>query len=354
MLSSHRLAIRRKLLRWYERNKRDLPWRRSRDPYAIWIAETMLQQTQVKTVIPYYEKFLAAFPTVVRLARAPRQTVLRHWSGLGYYRRAENLHKAARQIVRRHGGELPRQPAELRALAGIGDYTAGALLSIAFHKPFPAVDGNVRRVLGRLLPLQDEHELRRTAEALVPTKKPGTFNQALMELGATVCTPQNQRCPDCPLRSACVTAIHPAGTTTAQNNNRRCAIDVVWPLAIVRRGGKILLRRRGSKGLLAGLWEIPGGVVNKCESIAATLARHLPSLGLSLGQAKQIGVFHHAITYRRIRAPVYLIEAAEKRDIALPRPSWRWVEPAKLNERATSSMTVKAVNLLTAHEKSSR
>jgi A/G-specific adenine glycosylase len=354
MLSSHRLAIRRKLLRWYKRNKRDLPWRRSRDPYAIWIAETMLQQTQVKTVIPYYEKFLAAFPTVDHLARAARPKVLRYWSGLGYYRRAENLRKAARQIVRWHGGELPRRPAKIRALAGVGDYTAGALLSIAFDQPSPAVDGNVRRVLSRLCRVDDKRQLSRIAEALVPKIKPGDFNQALMELGATVCTPKNQRCGDCPLQSACATAFHPPVATTANGKNRKRAIDVVWPLAIVRRSGKILLRRRAANGLLAGLWELPGGALNKRERVGAALARHLPSSELGQEQAKKIGVIRHAITHRRIRAPVYWIEAGINRSKDLPNRSWRWVEPSKLIKQATSSMTIKAMSLFFAHEKSSR
>jgi A/G-specific adenine glycosylase len=353
MFSSHRLVIRRKILRWYDQNKRDLPWRRSRDPYAIWIAETMLQQTQVKTVIPYFEKFLAAFPTVDHLARAPRQRVLRHWSGLGYYRRAENLHTAARQIVRRHGGKLPQEPDELKALAGIGDYTAGALLSIVFNKPYAVVDGNVRRVLSRLCGLKDERRLRHTAQALVPTIRPGDFNQAMMELGATVCTPRMPRCPACPLRSVCAAVLRPSVATTANGKIRKRAIDVVWPLAVVRRGGKILLRRRAAKGLLASLWEIPGGELIKRQPIITALARHLPPSALNLEQAKRIGVIRHAITHRRIRAPVYLIEASAGCKIALPGPRWRWVEFSKLSDQATSSMTAKAFRLFFAHEKTS-
>ena len=350
MLSSHRLAIRRKILRWYDQNKRDLPWRRSRDPYAIWIAETMLQQTQVKTVIPYFEKFLAAFPTVDDLAHAPRPRVLRHWSGLGYYRRAENLHRAARQIIQRHGGQLPPEPEKLKALAGIGDYTAGALLSIAFNQPYAAVDGNVRRVLGRLCGLYDERRLRHSADALVPATRPGDFNQAMMELGATVCTPRTPNCPACPLRSLCAAVLRPSDTITAKGKNRKPNIDVVWPLAIVHRGSKILLRRRASSGLLASLWEIPGGELTKRQPIAAALAHHLPS-AVNLDHAKRIGVIRHAITHRRIRAPVYLIEAIKKREIALPGPRWRWVQLGTLHALATSAMTAKAVRLLFTHEK---
>src|SRR5262245_22247709 len=173
-------AIRRKLLRWYDGHKRDLPWRRSADPYAIWLSETMLQQTQVLTVLPYYEKFLRALPNIAALDRAPLDRVLHLWSGLGYYRRAENLKKAARQVMRDYGGRLPRQYALLRELDGIGDYTAGAILSIAFRQRYPAVDGNVRRVLGRICALDSATRLRSIAAALMPRSRPGDFNQALM------------------------------------------------------------------------------------------------------------------------------------------------------------------------------
>ncbi len=181
----------------------------------------MLQQTQVKTAIPYFEKFLAAFPTVASLARAPRPRVLRHWSGLGYYRRAENLHSAARQIVRRHGGELPQEPDQLKALAGIGDYTAGALLSIAFNKPYAAVDGNVRRVLSRLCGLNDKRRLRHRAEALVPATRPGDFNQAMMELGATVCIPRTPRCPAMPAPVHMRRCVAPVGSEDCQRQESK-------------------------------------------------------------------------------------------------------------------------------------
>ncbi|MGZ8427502.1 MAG: A/G-specific adenine glycosylase, partial [Candidatus Binatia bacterium] len=195
--------LRRRLLNWYRRNQRDLPWRDSRDPYTIWVSETMLQQTQVKTVLPYYARFVAAFPTLQTLAGAPLPRVLRLWSGLGYYRRAENLHKAARRIVAQHGGNLPRNYDLLRALPGIGAYTAGALLSIAFDEKYPAVDGNVRRVLSRLFHTNGEAAVRKIAGKLAQTSQPGNLNQALMELGAMVCTPKEPRCGDCPVTSYC-------------------------------------------------------------------------------------------------------------------------------------------------------
>src|SRR5688572_1886797 len=203
MLPTNPALIRRRLLGWFEKNKRDLPWRKTSDPYAIWISETMLQQTQVKTVVPYYEKFLKAFPTITALNRAPLRQVLRAWSGLGYYRRAENLKKSASELIHRHGGAMPQDYDNLRALPGIGDYTAGAILSIAFQKRYPAVDANARRVLGRFFDLAESKQLRIAAEQLVPRATPGNFNQAIMELGATICLPTEPLCLFCPLALHC-------------------------------------------------------------------------------------------------------------------------------------------------------
>src|SRR5713226_1813338 len=248
--------VRRNLLRWYDKTHRDLPWRRTRDPYAIWVAETMLQQTQVMTVVPYYERFLKAFPTIEALDRAPLRRVLALWSGLGYYRRAENLKKSARKLVRAHEGRVPQAYEALRALPGVGDYTAGALLSIAFGKPYPAIDGNARRVLERIFALDSEREIRDIAMRLVPASKPGYFNQGLMELGARICITQKPRCPECPVASKCLARA--TGRKFAAKKSPM-AKYVVWPRAMVRSRGALLLRRRALHGILAGLWELPGG-----------------------------------------------------------------------------------------------
>ncbi|MGH7795336.1 MAG: A/G-specific adenine glycosylase [Candidatus Binatia bacterium] len=354
MLPTFRSAVRRKLLSWYERNKRDLPWRRKLDPYAVWIAETMLQQTQVKTVIPYYEKFLQAFPTMESLARAPLPRVLRQWSGLGYYRRAENLSKAARQIVRRHRGKIPDDYDRLRALPGIGEYTAGAVLSIAFERRYPAIDGNAQRVLRRLVRIESERELRAMAAALVPRARPGSFNQALMELGATVCTPRNPRCRECPMDSLCASGSR-ARTRRARSERKAAQIkNVIWPLALIRRGGKILLRRRAGRGLLAGLWDLPGGQLANRERIATLLHDHLDELKSTRARPKKIGEIRHAITHRRIRAPIYLVDVEANIEVDLPRSRWRWIDPANVQKQATSSMTAKAVALFSSYEKNSR
>jgi A/G-specific adenine glycosylase len=338
--------IRRKLLRWYDRHKRDLPWRLTSDPYAIWISETMLQQTQVSTVVPYYEKFMRAFPTIEALDRAPLERVLRAWSGLGYYRRAENLKKAARQIHRVHGGALPRQLGALRQLPGIGDYTAGALMSIAFHRRYPAVDGNVRRVLGRVFALTDSKQLHAMASALASRSRPGDFNQALMELGATLCIPRDAKCEQCPLSSDCAASSSPRRSLPRRHRKPIEFKDVTWPLAIVRQRRRILLRRRGNNGLLARLWELPGGEIIAKADPLAFLRGELRQLRRTIKGEKLIGEIRHNITYRRVRAPIYLFDCQPNAKINLPDSQWRWIAPNSLANQAMSSMTAKALKRL--------
>ncbi len=251
--------VRERLLARWRRGHRDLPWRRTRDPYAILVSEVMLQQTRVETVVPYYERFLRLFPTARALARAPIPKVLAAWSGLGYYRRARMLREAARRIVAEPGGRFPVDPETIRSLPGVGPYTAAALLSIAFGKPFAVLDGNVERVLTRLLALRGDPRrstLEAAAAALVDPRAPGDFNQALMELGALVCTPRRPACPTCPLRAHCrARALGIAERIPPPRS--RPSRRVEWTSAVVRRGDSILLVRRPDDGLLGGLWELP-------------------------------------------------------------------------------------------------
>jgi A/G-specific adenine glycosylase len=346
-------SFRRQLLRWYDRHRRDLPWRRTRDPYAIWIAETMLQQTQVNTVRPYYERFLSAFPTVEALAGARLSKVLALWSGLGYYRRAANLKKSAVVLVREHAGRLPDNYAALLALPGVGDYTAGALMSIAFGKSYPALDGNARRVLGRIFEPKNEKELRNIANRLVPLSKPGSFNQGLMELGATICTPHKPCCARCPVASICAARIANALSTRSGSTRQNIFKDVTWPLAIIRRNGKILLRRRPADGILAGLWELPGGEKAKREPIYTFLNRQLRELKGAATREFRIGEIHHSITTRKIRAPIHLFEFHPNAKCRLNRSRWRWLSPSTLRRHPVSSMTLKAAKILSSHEKGS-
>jgi A/G-specific adenine glycosylase len=354
MLAKNLPAIRHRLLGWYDKNRRDLPWRRTTDPYAIWIAETMLQQTQVATVSPYYRRFLRRLPTVHALHRASIGTVLALWSGLGYYRRAENLKKSAGEIVRKHGGHVPDDYHALIALPGVGDYTAGAVMSIAFQKPYPAIDGNAHRVLGRLFGPSNEKQLREITQLLVPRSRPGYFNQGLMELGATVCLPKQPRCPLCPVASHCKARATGKRFENSPVANSALNRDVDWPLAIVRKAGKVLLRQRQHEGILAGLWELPGGERKPRETLADSLARELTELkGTPFRPGRRIGQFRHSITTRKIRSSIFLFDLPDQAEFRLPGRRWRWLSPSSLSGVPLSSMTIKAANILALHEKNS-
>lgn len=253
------------LLMWYEHNKRDLPWRQDQDPYKIWVSEIMLQQTQVDTVIPYFKRFIQKFPTVDDLANAPEQEVLKEWEGLGYYSRARHLQEAAREVVASYSGIVPAQSKELGSLKGIGPYTRGAILSIAYNQPEPAVDGNVLRVLSRILNISDnisetrvKKEFEQYARELISEEDPASFNQALMELGALICTPKTPMCMLCPIQEHCQ-AFH-AGTQSKlpvkKKANKQKRIPYI-ALLIHVPGNKVIIEKRPSTGLLANLWQFP-------------------------------------------------------------------------------------------------
>ena len=259
----HPQSLRRPLVAWFRKAARDLPWRRTRDPYAILVSEIMLQQTQVATVIPYYERWLSRFPSYAALAAADESDVLSVWQGLGYYSRARNLHRAAKQVVADHGGAMPRDAALIRALPGVGRYTAGAVASFAFDLPEPIVDANVARVLARLVALDPpvdstagQRALWAAAAALVPEKDARTFNAALMELGALLCTPRTPRCGECPVRGHCAAFTHgTAESFPRKKPRRRTALlseDCGW---IVQRGRILLEQQSGSRW--RGLWKLP-------------------------------------------------------------------------------------------------
>ncbi len=323
-------ALRRALLRWYDGHRRALPWRGQRDPYRVWLSEVMLQQTRVATATPYYHAFLERFPTLESLARAREADVLTAWAGLGYYRRARQLREAARLVVREHGGRVPDEPAAFALLPGVGRYTAGAVLSIAFDRPLPVLDGNVARVLSRLRALRATLREPRGARALwalaatlVPARRPGDWNQALMELGATVCTPRAPRCGGCPASRWCsafalgrVAAFPPVTARRAVEKVRQAVV------LIERRGRMLVVRREGP--LLAGLWEPPGVELAPRRSARRALDTLLAGLGLRARIAPAGTSIRYAITHRDITAEVWHgVLAAPP-----PRPArLRWVDP---------------------------
>jgi A/G-specific adenine glycosylase len=308
----------------------------------------MLQQTQVKTVVPYYRGFLKALPTIAALARASDKTVLALWSGLGYYRRAENLKRAARKVMREHGGKIPEEFDALCCLPGVGRYTAGAIMSIAFNRPYPALDGNARRFLRRLFNVERECDLQEIGQGLVPASHPGRWNQALMELGATICSHRDPSCPRCPVREFCAARRSGNFQRERSPSARRETIRVEWPLAAIVKNGKILLRLRPPGGILAGLWELPGGARENGETAKAALLRHLDGLGRALRPGPCIGEIRHTITHHRIRAPLFAFRCPEENEIHLPDSRWRWFALSSLDRYPLSSLSLKAISLATA------
>lgn len=306
--------LRRSLLAWFAVHQRPTPWRSTPDPYRVWVAEVMLQQTQTATVIPYYERFMERFPTVQALADAPLEEVLRYWEGLGYYARARNLHRAA-QLIAQNGGQLPRTADQLRELPGIGAYTAGAIASIAFGQPTPVVDGNVSRVLARLLWLKGDlrahaaqKRLWQLAQELVDPQQPGAFNQAMMELGSTVCLPVQPRCGACPVSHLC-TAYQRGQPTAVPEPSRRTAMQArVDVSALVLREGRYLLARRAPEGLWGGLWEFPRATRGGCESLENVALRAAAQLAIQIEPLQTLTSVQHAVTASRIRLYGYLCQ----------------------------------------------
>jgi A/G-specific adenine glycosylase len=297
----------RRLLAWFAKERRDLPWRRTKDPYAIWLSEVMLQQTRVKTVLDYFPRFLRSYPTVESLAKADLSDVLGSWSGLGYYRRARALHAGAREVVEKYGGKLPREAAALRQISGIGPYTAGAIASIAFGEKEALVDGNVARVLARIFAKNCDvrtpagmKEMWALATELVPEKDPGHFNESLMELGATICVPGEPSCGDCPVRDLCEGHARgiAADLPVAKKKKPPREIDVV--ALVARRGPRLLLGRRREEGLFGGLWEPPMVEVERARAEASLASL----LGSGVVGLEVMGEQTHVLTHRKIRVTI--------------------------------------------------
>ncbi|MEM9542217.1 MAG: A/G-specific adenine glycosylase [Cyanobacteria bacterium P01_E01_bin.42] len=331
--------LQRSLLAWYRQQGRTLPWRGESDPYKIWISEIMLQQTQVKTVIPYYKRWLERFPTVADLAAADGQTVLKAWEGLGYYARGRNLHKAAREIVGVYKGELPRSLEDILKLPGIGRTTAGGILSAAFDRPVSILDGNVKRVLARLsaLPVPPAKAIKALwslSDRLLDRENPRDFNQAIMDLGATICTPKNPACLLCPWQQQCLAYLQGIQSQLPMKEQTKPLPHKNIGVAVIRdEKGNILIDRRLDEGLLGGLWEFPGGKIEEGETVEECIKREIKEeLGIEIEVKEHLITLNHAYTHFRITLNVHYCQYLGGEPQAIECQEIRWVTLDELDQ----------------------
>ncbi|HEY9640479.1 MAG TPA: A/G-specific adenine glycosylase [Coleofasciculaceae cyanobacterium] len=349
--------LRQALLDWYAASGRTLPWRQTDDPYAIWVSEIMLQQTQVKTVIPYYERWLAQFPTIAALAQSDQQQVLKVWQGLGYYARARNLHRAAQVVLQQFDGAFPTDLETVLSLPGIGRTTAGGILSAAFNQPVPILDGNVKRVLARLLalevpPNQALNRLWEISTQILDPVQPRDFNQALMDLGATLCTPKNPACLLCPWQPQC--RAHqlnrqtqlPMTETRSPLPHKQIGVAVIWNDA-----GLILIDRRRQEGLLGGLWEFPGGKIEPGETVEACIQREIQEeLGIEVAVGERLITLDHAYTHFRVTLNVHHCRHLSGEPQPIECDEIRWVTLAELDQFPFPKANVQIIAALQQRE----
>lgn len=342
--------MRKELIRWYKTHQRKFPWRKTKNPYKIWISEVMLQQTTASAVLPYYKKWLGLFPDMETLSRASRQKVLKAWEGLGYYDRARNLHQAAKIMCRRNAGMVPDNYEDLIAIPGFGPYTTAAVLSIAYGKPFPVLDANVRRVVMRLAGIQAKHSPR-TDKILLewikdvfPARGGGDFNQAMMELGALVCRPRNPRCLLCPVQPSCLAFKRGEQEVIPAPKRRNCQkIEAV--VGIIRVGRRYLIQKRASVGLMAGLWEFPGGKRERGESLHSALKRELrEELDIRVKIMRLLLNVRHA--YTRFQVTLFAYQCELIGSPKLKKDHCRWVSLKAMKSYPFPSGSAKIVRFL--------
>lgn len=349
------LSFASRLLAWYAEHARRLPWRGNADVYAIWVAETMLQQTRVETVIPYFERWMKRFPSLVHLASASEQEVLALWEGLGYYHRARYLYRASRIIMTEYNGRVPDEVRALRQLPGIGRYTAAAIASIAYHKDEPALDGNSRRVLARLFDIEQplrsaetEKHLWELASAHLPHGQASEYNQALMDLGATICTPRNPLCQECPLENLCLAHQHGREKERPVVGKRPDLPHYDVTAAVILRENKVLIAQRPMNGLLGGLWEFPGGKQQPGEDLKACLKREIrEELDIDIKVEELLGVFRHAYTHFRVTLHAFRCALIEGEPRNLEHTALQWVTPTQLVHFPMGKLDRRIANLLT-------
>lgn len=330
-------AFARALTRWFRAGGRDLPWRRTRHPYRVWVSEIMLQQTRIETVLPYYRRFLQRFPTVRALAAAKLDEVLKVWEGLGYYARARNLHRSAQRIVEGHGGRFPETADEWLTLPGVGDYTAAAIVSITLGLPAPVIDGNVRRVVARLLndPKPIDLRILDTLAIAIEFADAGDFNQGMMELGQRVCAPRNPLCRECPVRRHC--AAHAAGTVdrVPAPKPRKEVPHYEIAIGVCSKGGRVLVSRRKEDAMLGGLWEFPGGKIRAGESPERAVAREFEEeIGIRVKVGPKLVTVPHKYSHFSVNLHTYLCSHVSGRPRAIDCAEVKWVDRGRLRELA--------------------
>ncbi len=321
------------LLEWYAVNQRQMPWRGHPDPYAVWISETMLQQTRVDTVVPYFLRWMEEFSTIQSLANASEQSVLSAWEGLGYYSRARNLRKAARMLCEKFNGSLPAAVSDLLSLPGVGRYTAAAIASIAFGQDEAVLDGNVKRVLARAFNLETpvnsaagEKVFWQLARELVPPGHAGDYNQAVMDLGATLCTPKDPRCAVCPLSQICESNLHELQAFRPVSLEKPPIPHYSVSAAVIQNNASVLIARRPSKGLLGGMWEFPGGKIEAGETPQQALVREInEELGCTIDVGDQVGQYRHAYTHFRVTLQAFMCKVSSGEPQAMSESAIRWV-----------------------------
>lgn len=343
------------LVSWFEAHKADLPWRRTKDPYAIWLSEIMLQQTQVTTVIPYFEQFIARFPDVSTLAAAPIDDVLKAWEGLGYYSRARNIYRAAQMIVREFEGQFPKTVHDLQRLPGVGRYTAGAVASLAYGLDVSAVDGNVIRILTRVFDIADDigqadtkNALWELAERLVPAGQAGPWNEGLMELGRTVCTPTSPNCTACPIVDFCEAERLGVQSQRPVKQPRRKVPHFDVTAAVIRGSdGKLLIAQRPADGMLGGLWEFPGGKRKPHETLPDCLRREIDEeLGIEIRVGSQIGTVRHGYSHFRITLYAFECQVVAGKPQAIGVADWAWVTLDEIDRYAFPVTDQKIIGML--------
>jgi A/G-specific adenine glycosylase len=351
------LEIRNTLKHWYTLHHRKLPWRQTEDPYKIWISEIMLQQTTVQAVIPTYKRWFKLFPDIHTLSEAPLQKVLRAWQGLGYYQRAKNLHQASKIIVERHGGRIPQNYQELKSIPGFGPYTTAAVLSFAFDKPYPVMDANIRRVCMRLIRMhrkaspKNDKELLHFITPLLPQKNMGIFNQALMELGSLVCKPKNPLCLLCPISEYC-DSFKKGEQEIIPHPKKRKYNKIEAVVGIIKKQGKYLIQKRPSKGLLADLWEFPGGKIRANEKPEEALKREIKEeLGTDVSPGELLITVEHAYTQFLVKLSAYLCTVQS--GLIVSKKNHRWVTLKSIRDFPLPSGSFKIVKHLEERERQS-